>query len=182
MEFTLIYRGELKANGSVEHKQDVRRAIHRQLKEWWKQTPFDELKQPSEDLTRRIGGFRFFPVVTEARREVAELYITMLRPEPPGRIISQGGDIDNRLKTLFDSLRMPKVVSEIPPNAIPAEDEDPFFCLLEDDRLITKISVSTDQLLEPCIQKSDVSLLIHVQIRWIEMIGGNMIITMERVG
>ncbi len=175
MELTLVYKGDLKANGSVEHKQEIRRVIHKQLKEWWKQTPFNDLKHPSESLTKQVAGFRFFPLVTEARREVAELYLTMLRPEPPGCIISQGGDIDNRLKTLLDALRMPKVTTEIPGNDVPNADEVPFFCLLEDDKLITKLSVSTDQLLEPCLQKSVCLLLIHVQIRCIELIGGSMI-------
>lgn len=32
---------------------------------------------------------------------------------------------------------------------VPASDETPFFCLLEDDRLITKLSVETDWLLTP---------------------------------
>jgi hypothetical protein len=179
MEFTLVYKGELKANGPVEHKQEVRRIIHKQLREWWGQTLFEDLKSPSENLTKKVGNFRFFPVVTETRREIAELRITMLRPEPLGCIISQGGDIDNRLKTVLDSLRMPKVVSEIPPNDFPGEDEDPFFCLLEDDKLITKVSVSTDRLLEPGLQKSVVYLLIHVKIKQMELIGGNMIITIS---
>lgn len=179
MEFTLVYKGELKANGSPEHKQKVRRIIHRQLREWWGQTLFKDLKNPSGNLTKKVGNFRFFPVVTETRREIAELCITMLRPEPLGCIISHGGDIDNRLKTLLDSLRMPKVVSEIPPNDFPSKDEDPFFCLLGDDKLITKISVSTDRLLEPGIQKSIVYLLIHVKIKQIELISGNMIITVS---
>ena len=29
MELTLVYKGDLKANGSVEHKQEIRRAIHK---------------------------------------------------------------------------------------------------------------------------------------------------------
>lgn len=33
--------------------------------------------------------------------------ITLLRPEPPGSIVSSG-DIDNRLKTLFDALELAK--------------------------------------------------------------------------
>jgi hypothetical protein len=50
----------------------------------------------------------------------------------------------------------------------PAEDEDPFFCLLEDDSLITKVSIETDMLLEPVSQpptKNDARLVIGVTIR-----------------
>jgi hypothetical protein len=60
----------------------------------------------------------------------------------PGRLITSG-DIDNRLKTLFDSLR---ILGEVP--AGPTEDKKPFYVLLEDDKPITHISVETDTLLE----------------------------------
>jgi hypothetical protein len=175
MELTLVYRNILRANGSRAHKQDIRRLFHEQLREFWKQTPFPDLKNPAETLTKQVGRFRFFPLVVEGRREVAELHITMLRPEPPGYIITHGGDIDNRLKTLFDSLRMPNRDEEIPAEEIPLEGEDPFFCLLEDDKLITKVSVVTDQLLEPC-ETGFVHLLIHINIRQIPAIGANMVI------
>jgi len=32
---------------------------------------------------------------------------------------------------------------------VPASDEDPFFCLLEDDKLISKVQVETNWLLTP---------------------------------
>lgn len=86
----------------------------------------------------------------------------MLRPEPPGSIITQAGDIDNRLKTLFDALKVPKEASALPPNDDPQEGETSFFCLLEDDNLITKVSVGTDRLLDPCQSSSEVVMLIHV--------------------
>jgi len=172
MELTFVYRGKLKANGSVEHKHEIRRIFHQQLREFWKRATFD----PSEKLARQIGKFRFFPLVVEEREEVAELQITMLRPESPGNLINQGGDIDNRLKTLFDSFRMPRKDDEIPSADSPGEGEDPFFCLLEDDKLVTKVSISTDQLLEPH-EKEYVHLLIHIIIKQRPVIGANMVIT-----
>ncbi len=178
MNFTLTYDGKLKANGSAKHKQEVRRIFHRQLLELWKGSLFNELKSPSETLTTSIGKYRFFPLVVAGRNEVAELNILMLRPGiGPGYIVGQGGDIDNRLKTLFDSLRMPKDTIEIPPKDQLGDNEDPFFCLLEDDILITNLSVTTDRLLEPCDSNSHVKLIIRVQIKKVPMIGGNMILT-----
>jgi hypothetical protein len=94
---------------------------------------------------------------------IAELAITFLRPEPPGRIVTQCGDIDNRLKTLFDALRMPEEEKEIPKGDIPGGNENPFFCLLEDDNLITKVAVTTDRLLQLCDDSSFVNLLITVR-------------------
>ncbi|MDB5472820.1 MAG: hypothetical protein JWP99_123 [Devosia sp.] len=61
----------------------------------------------------------------------------------------QSGDIDNRLKTLFDALRMPDSKEELGGYDKPGEDEAPFYCLMTDDKLITKIAVETDRLLEP---------------------------------
>jgi hypothetical protein len=59
-----------------------------------------------------------------------------------------GGDLDNRLKVLFDALRIPTSVEEIGDDR-PAEDGEVFFCLLADDRLITRVSIESFRLLEP---------------------------------
>lgn len=58
---------------------------------------------------------------------------------------------------------MPKVESEIPKDDHPDKEESPFFCLLEDDALITKISVKTERLLESSPSDSHVHLLISVK-------------------
>jgi hypothetical protein len=57
------------------------------------------------------------------------------------------GDIDNRIKTLIDALRIPSA-NEDYDQRTPAEDEQPFFCLLEEDKLITKLTIETDRLLK----------------------------------
>lgn len=178
MEFTLVYQGPLKATAKPEHKQVLRRAFHKQLKVLWTQPPLNMYGPPKgrflEDLRdnaakseisiiQKVGGFRFAPLVTERLYLTAELDITLLKPEPPGSIITQGGDIDNRLKTLLDSLRMPKALNEISSGDSPGEGENPFFCLLEDDNLITKVSVATHHLLERCGDSSYVNLMIHVK-------------------
>ena len=72
---------------------------------------------------------------------------------------------------------MPRKDDEIPSTDSPREGESPFFCLLEDDKLVTKVSISTDQLLEPR-EKEYVHLLIHVIIRQRPVIGANMALTM----
>jgi integrase len=55
-------------------------------------------------------------------------------------MLIKSGDIDGRLKTIFDALRMPKNLDETARQK-PQDDEDPFFCLLEDDKLISEIRV-----------------------------------------
>ncbi len=88
-----------------------------------------------------------------------------------------GGDIDNRLKTLFDAMRIP-VATEDYIRRIPADDEKPMYCLLEDDKLITKITVETDQLLQlssgTTTDAHQVRLVIRVQLRPYDMHVGNM--------
>ena len=67
----------------------------------------------------------------------------------PGRLI-QAGDIDNRIKTLIDALRMPGMNgSELRGNETPLDGEDPFYVLLEDDKMVSSFSVESDDLLDP---------------------------------
>jgi hypothetical protein len=73
---------------------------------------------------------------------------SILRPDLPGRAI-QSGDINNRMKTIFDALRLPNNKDELGGYDLPSEGEDPFFCLLEDDSMISHAAVETDTLLQP---------------------------------
>ena len=111
-----------------------------------------------------VNNITFSSLISSKQHLVAELHITLLRPEAPGQIITQSGDIDNRLKTLLDALRIPKNTQEIPKGYRPQSNEIPVFhCLLEDDNLITKISVETDRLLENPKDSSFVKLFLHVR-------------------
>lgn len=174
MEFRLTYRGRLKGNGTPEQKQEIRRYIHAQLSTLWAQPPLTDYKDSlpggrhapaNSPFARQVGPFTFRPLVNPEYDVVAELDITFLRPEPPGLLVSQSGDIDNRIKTLLDALRMPQNPAELPPNDSPRQNETPFCVLLEDDRLITHLAVTTDRLLEPLTHQLDVLLLIHVRVK-----------------
>lgn len=174
MEFRLTYRGRLKGNGSPEQKQQIRRYIHPQLSMLWTQPSLTDYKDllPSGEhapqnspFARQVGQFTFRPLVNSEYDVVSELNITFLRPEAPGLLVSQSGDIDNRIKTLLDALRMPQNLGELPATDSPREGESPFCVLLEDDRLITHLSITTDRLLEPVTHQLDVLLLIHVRVK-----------------
>ena len=80
-----------------------------------------------------VGKFTFLPLVTQRLNLIAALQIHFLRRQEPRAIVSTGGDIDNRIKTLLDALRVPSNVSELLPNDSPNTDEYPFYCLLEDE-------------------------------------------------
>jgi hypothetical protein len=114
------------------------------------------------------NGNRFVPLVSEKGGFTCSLDILFLRRDDPGSLVDSKGDIDNRIKVLFDGLRMPAKVEELGGLPIDA-DEDPFFTLLENDRHITKVSVTTDRLIIPLDEKrgekiEDVLLVIHVTI------------------
>lgn len=176
MQFRLTYRGALPANGDRREKQGIRRSFHPQLKELWRQEPLKGLADTPHELFSdtptpgnvslifRVGQFRFVPLVTRRLQLVCRMDTLFLRRAAPGALIKHGGDIDNRLKTLFDALRVPTDVGELPPDDVPTQDEDPFFCLLEDDALLTAVSVDTDRLLEPG-PADEVALVITVETR-----------------
>src|SRR3989454_630550 len=115
-------------------------------------------------VRRQVGGFVCVPLVSEVVNLTAELDILFLRPQRPGAIIGSAGDIDNRLKTLFDGLRLP-LPGEIAPDEAPGAEEDPLYCLLEDDVLVTRLAVTTDQLLDGPDHPGEVVLVIHVLLK-----------------
>ena len=179
MRLVLHYRGHLRSNGKPNHKHELRQTFHRQLRTLWSQKPLveqTELLVPRKggnySLVRPLEDFIFVPLISAEMNVVAELDVVLLRPEPPGSLITQGGDIDNRLKTLFDSLTMPQA-NQLPPGTAPNSEEDLFFCLLEDDNLVTKVAVRTEQLLEPDIDSSMVDLTVHIRTRVTRLTLGN---------
>ena len=66
------------------------------------------------ELCTDIGSKRFWYVVSEKLHTVAALSITILLPGDSPSLLTNGGDIDNRIKTLLDALRAPAATSEIP--------------------------------------------------------------------
>ena len=122
-------------------------------------------------------GFRFVPLVSKRLNFVCSLNVLFLRRENPGELITQSGDIDNRMKTLFDALKMPQDCGELPKNAKPEPDENPFFCLLQNDSLVTELNVTTDRLLRPPRpdeHPKEVVLIIQVKIKAVQVTGDNL--------
>ena len=76
-----------------------------------------------------------------------ELDFLILTPVNTGSPLNNG-DLDNKLKILIDGLRQPNQPTEVTAEITDNTFDVPLFVLLEDDRLVTKISVQTDLLLE----------------------------------
>jgi hypothetical protein len=172
MTFRLVYRGPLHANAGPKEKQAIRRSLHPQLADLWRRPPLASVSQqvgllnpaPGPDILSIVvnrGGFMFAPLVTSRLDLVCHLEVLFLRPQDPGQLV-QGGDLDNRVKTLFDALQIPDINQLVGDG--PQAEETPFFCLLENDALITQFSIETDRLLEP-VPDSHVSLVMRVRLR-----------------
>ncbi len=116
---------------------------------------------------RGTGGTSatYRPIVRKSLGLACALDILFLRQEEPGQLVLQGGDIDGRMKTLFDALRMPTKDEEDAANMTPTAN--PLQCLLENDSLITDLSIRTGRLLGVPAQKRlhRVHLVIDVTVK-----------------
>ena len=59
-----------------------------------------------------VGGRIFQPLVRESFALKCGLDILFLRQESPGKVY-QGGDLDNRIKTLLDALSVPQAPEHV---------------------------------------------------------------------
>lgn len=183
MRFTLHYEGPLAANGSAADKQKIREHFEPQLQELWCHPPLSFGEARSAFLQPRVAtdenengvlsvpralvnahGHTFAALVCDELGLGAELEVLMLRPAAPGQIVVGGGDIDNRLKTLFDALAAPQQAQQVQMGGRVTSEEQPMFVLLDDDNRITRVAVETDRLLS-APEASYVRLFIRVTTR-----------------
>ncbi len=181
----------------AEHKHSIRSDFHVQLGRLWETNKFlkehrvdprpSAQNRPPADIGAQWGvdddkkvsmreyvanlhqrdGYRFVPLVRKDIALLCSLKVLFLRHDGPGAVL-HAGDIDNRIKTLIDALRMPST-QELRGNEIPKDGEDPFFVLMEDDSQVTHLEVETDRLLDPPrnikADLADVRLVITVEVR-----------------
>lgn len=126
MRFSLTYSGKLPSAGTPNDKDQIRQQLHPQLKEFWRHDPlsmYPHYLQPAVSggisVLMQVNGHFYAPLVSNRLHLLAELDILMLRPERPGGIVTSGGDIDNKLKTLLDALGMPTSQQLAQSNAAP---------------------------------------------------------------
>lgn len=163
----------------------MRLAFHRQLEQLYSTNSAvqAEISPPrwgemikAMTKTYKRGPFFCLPIVRQEIDLVCDLDILFLRRDKPGDLIS-GGDLDNRIKVLFDSLRVPQDDNEVRGFAPEDKDYPVIVCLTSDDRLITGFRVTTDTLLEPAAseaEKNNVQLIINVEIKATKLTEKNM--------
>jgi hypothetical protein len=139
------------------------------------QSPFELAEEPiyppqegfvdlCEPLTK--GDKTYQPLVRKSLDLNCYLSILFLRQEDPGSLVLQGGDLDGRIKTLFDALRVPEAdVEKRYPQA-----QNPTYCLLESDTLISGFNVQSGRLLVPQTKHPhEVHLVIETTIRVLKL-------------
>jgi hypothetical protein len=182
VNFRLSYKGPLKAASQSDtrriDKHAIRCAFSKQLSELYAIHDrefldpgckgWDDMK-PTE-----CGEFAFLALVREKLNLVCDLDILFLRRENPGQLIGGGGDLDNRLKVLFDALRVP---NEMEVRGLEPDPDRFIVCLMEDDKLITGFRVTSDRLLEPAnteAEQNNVHLVINVEVKATKLTTENM--------
>jgi hypothetical protein len=180
--FTLTYSGHL-PSGNKDSKSEVKHAIRQhfswQIYNKWQRTKAlnDYLQMSPPLFEHRAGqwckpqgeddpnpffrvqkcGLTLYPLVTAHNRLSCELEIWMSVWEPS--LLSPSGDIDNRIKVVFDALRLPEYDHEIPEEM---RNGGTLYCLLEDDSMIRKFSVEAEEsLTSPLVEQLKVT--VHLQ-------------------
>ena len=154
MRFPLSYEGPL-PSGNAHGKRlpklpqiwTIRNAIHPQIQFIYGNHP--AFISPSSSQSRAamnelnkpivVGGHKFYPLGRAAFHLRCELDIEMHVNHPIASLITNVGDLDNRLKIVFDALRMPGELQEIQ-NHMPPNIDD-YCCLLENDILISALRI-----------------------------------------
>jgi hypothetical protein len=173
MQFRLLYEGPIapRQRSKAADIDRIRMDLHPQLKALWRYKPLSDTAHHLRETTgpageiailERSNNVLFAPFVTKKNNLACELSITFLRQQPPGQLLGEGGD--NRLKTLLDALRMPSKAEAQQAQISIRSDDDPIHCLLQDDALVTKVSVETDRLLRPAADQFDLVAIIQVRV------------------
>jgi hypothetical protein len=184
LRFRLFYRGQLPSGAGrtkTEFKHYLRGQLHPQVRAVWEgervfrdhevvaEGSADEY--PKLPILRTVAGRSFIPLASMRLSCLVEIDCLLLAAEPHGAIVSGAGDIDNRIKTLIDALRMPtpdEMARAAPPDGLP----EPCYCLMDDDKIVRHLSVTADRLLDP-ERETDAVVIAEVSIRSTNRAMGN---------
>jgi hypothetical protein len=183
MRFTLIYQGDLPPNGNARDKWRIRRELEPQLRRLWELPPLTDVRKfldpdykPADCYVgQRAGAVEYMPLITDRLELGAELEVRLLSAAKPGGLLNHCGDIDNRLKTLFDALSIPTAQQQLADGDI--EPDGRLFCLLQDDRLVTRVDVANDRLLTVPEHSQEALVIIRVQPVAFRVTTGNLAIS-----
>ena len=168
-KFVLTYDGELQTGSKLDQRRRVREQLAPQLAELWTYRPLADLRKyaldplGSQSFIQDVGGVSFACAIHNALHLRAELDVLVLSREANHVKAMSRGDVDNRLKSLLDGLRRPQQPQELG-GITPPTNGDPFHCLLDDDALVSRVSINTGRLLGPQENPSASRVLITVTV------------------
>jgi hypothetical protein len=182
MKFRLLFEGAIppRQQSSLVEIHEIRSALAPQMAALWRFPPLAgevekwlRHREPTDTdyaLLEQRGSAVFAPLISKRNDLQCELDITFMRQQAAGQLIGDGGDIDNRVKTLLDALSVPppaqaNFFSDTGPSR-------PIFCVLQDDALITKLSVETDRLLRPSKSRHDLVAIVQVTVKAVRVTFG----------
>jgi hypothetical protein len=156
MIFELLVLGKILSGNAAGRASNVfenRSQIDPQMQRDWQCSPLKEVDDAKRfrrtpfsaddtGVVLEVGNFRFIPLVTERLKLAARLEVNFYEPEGSLSVKGDVSDFDNRLKTLFDALRVPNE-GELGTFQYHRD----FYCLLSDDKLIWEVSVKRTRLL-----------------------------------
>lgn len=172
VKFRLKYDGPLPSasngNSRRKEKNQIRWKLHHQLVTVVMEGNFGAFKKRDEGeaatfARRKFKDCRFGAVISASHELICNLSIQLERRDLIGGIFSPEGDLDNRIKTLLDALRLPQNENEVMPPDDPNQKKT-CLCLLEDDSLITGLNIQTITSLED-LPKGHVRLSIDVEVK-----------------
>jgi len=109
-----------------------------------------------------VKNYRYMPLIRKSLDLACDLSILFLRQDDPGALITQSGDLDGRIKTLLDALRMPTDQEQ---DVAPPSMKD-IYTLMQSDTLVSALDIKTERLLFPeSSHPHEVFLIIEVSVR-----------------
>ena len=175
MRFTLTYQGPLPSRGTATQKKAIRDRLSPQVERLWRK---EEFRLGESELApvavKEMLGRQYVPLIGLGTHLEADLSVLLLRRDDPASVFVSGGDIDNRLKTLFDALQWPQSAQECG-EGTPSEGEERLavYTVVEDDRLITGLTVRSERWLTPG-GLEEVLVVLDVTLRVTKVTWGNL--------
>jgi hypothetical protein len=124
--------------------------------------------------TKTMLGRQYVPLVGLGAPLEVDLSVLLLRRDNPASLFVSGGDLDNHLKTLFDALQTPASAQECGEDpALGGEERRPIFTVVENDRLITGLTVRSERWLTT-ENLNEVLVILDVTLRVTKVTWGNM--------
>lgn len=121
------------------------------------------------DIEVQRGGNQYIPFFSRFAGQFPALAldITLFSTMSPQRVLSNAGDIDNRVKRLIDGMRLPSESEAAreqwhPPNG-------PCWVAMEDDGFITQLSVKQERLLGDA-RSDTVTAVVRIEVASMEAI------------